>query len=189
MSDSQRESLSRLMSALLRHIPHEAGLKLDNEGFVNVDDLVRGIREVWRNKHLYTWVTRDHILAVAELDPRGRFEVRNGKIRATYGHSIPVKIKYVEDREVKVLYHGTTRDRLESILRQGIVRGRRQYVHLTTSIEIAREIGLRHGSNIVILQVDAECLRKSGYRVYRASNLIYLVEYVPPKCIRKVIEM
>ena len=187
MSDSQREALSRLMSALLRHIPHEAGIKLDNEGFVSIEELVKGIRERWRNRDLYRWVTEDHVRAIVELDPRGRFEIRDNKIRATYGHSVKVDIKYVEDREVKVLYHGTTRDRLDSILRQGIVRGRRLYVHLTDSIEIAKEIGKRHGSNVVVLEVDVECLRKRGFKVYRASRTIYLTEYVPPECIKNVI--
>lgn len=183
MSDQQREALSHLMSALLRHIPHEAGLRLDEEGFVSIDELVKGIRERWRNKHLYQWVTRDHVLAVVMLDPRGRFEVRGNKIRATYGHSIPVKIKYPEDREVKILYHGTVRRNLPSIMRQGLIPGRRLYVHLTTSKEIAKEIGSRHGEDVVVLKIDADCLRRRGHRVYKASTVIYLTDHVPPECI------
>ena len=188
MSDEQREALSHLMSALLRHIPHEAGLKLDEEGFVNIDELVRGIRERWRNRHLYRWVTRDHVLAVAIMDARGRFEVRGDKIRATYGHTVPVRIRYQEDREIKVLYHGTARRNLESILRRGLVPGKRLYVHLTSSKEVAMEVGLRHGDQVVVLKIDADCLRKEGHRVYKASSVIYLTDYVPPQCIIDVEE-
>ncbi len=183
MSDEQREALSHLMSALLRHIPHEAGLRLDEEGFVNIDELVKGIRERWRNRHLYQWVTRDHVIAVAMLDPRGRFEIRDNKIRATYGHSIPVKIRYEEDRTVKVLYHGTVRRNLQSIMEKGLVPGRRLFVHLTTRPDIAKEIGARHGADVVVLKIDADCVRKRGYKIYRASPVIYLAKYVPPECI------
>ena len=187
MSDDQREALSRLMSALLRHIPHEAGLILDEEGFVELSELVKAIRERWRNRDKYRWVTEDHVRAIVELDPRGRFEIRNGKIRATYGHSIKIETTYPEDKEVKILYHGTARENIPSILRQGIIRGRRLYVHLTTNIDIAKEIAQRHSKNIAILVIDAECLRKHGHKIYKASPVIYLTDYVPPQCIRKIL--
>ena len=184
MSESQREQLSHLLSAILRHVPHEACVELNEEGFVEIDKLVWGIKHCWRNKHLYQWVTEDHIKAVVYFDQRGRFEIRDDKIRATYGHSIKhLKIRYPVDNEVKILYHGTVTENLESIMKKGLIPGRRLYVHLTIDKNIAKEVGLRHGRDVVILKVNADCVRKHGYQIYRANNLIYLVKYVPPQCI------
>jgi len=188
MSNSQRKALSHLMSALLRHIPHEVDLELDNEGFVDVSELVKAIKERWRNKHLYRWVNEEHVKAVALLDEKGRFEIRDNKIRAKYGHSVKVNLKYDIDYEVQRLYHGTVKRFLESIFRQGLLPGKRMYVHLTSSIDEALSAGKRKGNDVIILEVNVDCLRNHGYEVYRASSKIYLTRYVPPECLRVVKE-
>lgn len=189
MTGEQRERLSKLMSALLRHIPEQAGLKLDPEGFVNIDELVKGIRERWRNRDLYRWVTRDHIIAVAQLDPKGRFEICGDKIRARYGHSarLKVQIQYEEDREHRYLYHGTAEHLLSQILREGLKPMRRQWVHLTDRLEDAIEVGRRRGRP-VILVIDTEILRKLGHRVFRAGKTVYVTDYVPPQAITKILK-
>ncbi len=185
MDGRQRLALSKLMSALLRHIPGEAGLKPDPEGWVPIRALLHGIRNVWRNKHLYQWVTEDHIRAVASLDPKGRFEVRGDLIRARYGHSISVNPGYEEDRSIRTLYHGTTLQAWSSIRREGLKPGRRLWVHLTNDPQTAYETGRRHGPQVTVLRVDAECLRKRGYAVYRASKNVWVVKEVPPECIEE----
>ena len=183
MSNEQKEQLSHLLSAILRHIPHEACIELDDEGFVEISKLIHGIKNCWRNKHLYQWVTEDHIKAVVYLDKRGRFEIKDNKIRATYGHSVKVNIKYSIDNQVKILYHGTVRENLRSIMKKGLIPGKRLYVHLTIDKEIAKEVGQRHGKNVVILKVNADCVRRYGYEIYKASPVIYLTKYIPPQCI------
>jgi putative RNA 2'-phosphotransferase len=190
MTGEQRLRLSKLMTTLLRHLPHEAGLKLDGGGWVSIDELVRGIRERWRNRHLYQWVKRDHILAVALIDPKGRFQLdlERGRIRAAYGHTIRVELGYrpLERGEMPpVLYHGTTVDRLGSIMREGLKPMRRIMVHLTTDPQTALETGRRHGPNVILLAVDTGCLQKHGIPVYRASSITYLTPHVPPDCIRR----
>ncbi len=137
----KRVMLSKLMSGLLRHYPWEAGLNVDREGWVRIDDLVRGIREKWRNRELYQWVTHEHVIAVASLDPKNRFELRDDMIRARYGHSIDVGIRYEEASISKTLYHGTSRDRLSRILLEGLKPMKRKYVHLTIDPKDAIETG------------------------------------------------
>jgi putative RNA 2'-phosphotransferase len=190
MTGEQRLRLSKLMTTLLRHLPHEAGLKLDREGWVSIDELVHGIREKWRNRHLYRWVTRDHVLAVALLDPKGRFQVdlEKGRIRAAYGHTIRVELGYkpLKPSEMPpVLYHGTTADKLGSIMREGLKPMRRIMVHLTIDPQTAIETGRRHGSNVVLLTVDTGCLQKNNIPVYKASDVVYLAPRVPPQCIKE----
>ncbi len=183
----RRTALSKLMSGLLRHFPWEAGLRLDEEGWVSIDELVRGIREKWRNRHLYTWLRREHVEAVAALDPKHRFGGRDGRRRARYGHSVRVKIKYMEETHPPPkLYHGTSRDRLASILAKGILPMKRLYVHLTASPEDARINAMRHGAPVVLV-IDTLCLMLRNIRILRATDKIYLVSYVPKECIEKAL--
>jgi len=192
LTPRQRLRLSKLMSALLRHIPWEAGLRLDEEGWVSVHELARAIRERWRNREQYQWVTPEHIVAVALLDPKGRFQLTSDKrfIRASYGHSIRVRLGHRElgvEEVPQLLYHGTVASRLPSILREGLKPMKRVAVHLTSSVDDAIDTARRHGRDVVLLGIDTRCLYRRGYRVSRAGRTVYLVEYVPPDCI-KVLE-
>ena len=177
----RRVRLSKLLSGLLRHYPWEIGINIDRNGWVNIDDLVYGIKTRWRNKELYQWVTKEHIIAIAKLDPKGRFEIKGNLIRARYGHSIDVRINY-EIYYPDTLYHGTSIDKLKSILRDGLKPMKRCFVHATTSIENALETGRRHGKPVV-LRIDVDCLKKHSIPVYKATKDIYLIPYVPRECI------
>lgn len=186
MSGEDRVRLSKLLSCLLRHCPGEVGLKLDEDGWVRLDELVEAVRTRWRRSD-YTWVTREHVEAIVALDEKGRFEILGDRIRARYGHSrdLPISITYPVDTESKVLFHGTSRGSLSSILSIGILPMKRKYVHLSTSIVDACRVGSRHGDPVLVI-VDVECLRRHGLEVYVASSGVRLVERVPPNCISAV---
>jgi len=185
LDSKRRTALSKLMSFILRHDPTSIGLKLDKDGWARISDLVEGIKTKWKNAHLYKWITEEHIYAIALLDPKGRFEIRNGFIRARYGHNkaLNVHIKYEEDQESRVLFHGTAREILNTILKEGIKPMKRIYVHLTTEVKEACEVGKRHSRNPIVLVIDAQCLRDRGLQIYRASHIIRIVKYIPPRCI------
>jgi len=185
----RREQLSKLMSGLLRHFPEQAGLKLDEEGFTSLRELAEAIRTRWFRRESYQWVTEEHLLAIALLDPKGRFEVKEGLIRARYGHSVFVKLKLVEDREVKVLYHGTAAENLSRIFGEGLKPMKRLYVHLTSSFEDAVATGRRHSQRVAILAVDCEALRRLGIKIFKAVRNVYLVERVPPSCIKRAVQL
>jgi len=185
---SRRLRLSKLLSFILRHCPECVDIEMDRQGWVCIDELVKAIKEKWRNRDAYSWLSTVHVIAVAKLDPKGRFEVRNGFIRARYGHQsrLGISIDYDVDTTSRVLYHGTSARNLSSILREGLKPMKRSYVHLTTSIEDACAVGARHGREPVVLYVDVECLRLHGLKVFVASPSVRLVSYVPTKCISKV---
>jgi len=172
-----RVKVSKLMAYILRHSPGEFGLKPDREGFVPLDELLKALRAV------YPDVTEDFVREIVKRDPKGRYEIRGGKIRARYGHSFKVKLDHEEDTESRVLYHGTPRRNLPRIMREGLRPMRRQFVHLSTSREEAIETGRRHGRDVVLLIIDADCLRRKGLRVYKAGKHVRIVERVPPECI------
>ena len=169
--------MSKLMAYILRHSPEEFGLRPDVEGFVFLGELVRALRTV------YPDVTEELVRGIVENDPKGRYEIRGEKIRARYGHSYPVSLNHEEDRESRFLYHGTPRRNLPSILKEGLKPMRRRFVHLSTSRTEALETGRRHGRDVVLLVIDADCLRGKGLKVYRAGKNVRIVERVPPECI------
>jgi len=189
LDSTKRVALSKLMSFLLRHDPSAAGLSMDCEGWVNIKDLVEGIRSRWRNSSLYKWVREEHIIAIALLDPKGRFELRDGMIRARYGHSkrLRVSIEYPKDVSSRYLYHGTVRRNLASILREGIKPMNRHYVHLSLNIDDACTVGKRHGNDVIALLIDAWCMRSQGIDILIGSRQVRLVSYVPPQCIKRVL--
>jgi len=186
LSDPQLKRLSKLLSGLLRHFPEAVGIRPDDGGWIDIEMLVEAIKTKWKNKELYQWVEPRHIYEIALNDEKGRFEVRNGKIRARYGHSYKVKIDYPGDRDVKFLYHGTTSRSLKNILKEGLKPMKRLWVHLSPTLMDAYTIALRRTGRPIILKVDAQRLREYT-PVYKASNRVYLVKYVPPDCIVEVI--
>ncbi|MCD6158898.1 MAG: RNA 2'-phosphotransferase [Euryarchaeota archaeon] len=155
-------------------------VKLDEEGWARIDAIVEGIQK--RRPDL-RHITSDVLIAIAQYDPKERFEILNNKIRARYGHTVRVKISYEEDTKSKVLYHGTVRRNLKNILSEGLKPMKRQWVHLSTTIDDALTVGKRHGHDVVILKIDCNCLRSRGIRIYIASKSTRLVQYVPSECI------
>ena len=177
-----RERLSRMLSGILRHFPSDYGVSVDERGWAGIGEIVGSLRRL----RSYSWVEEWHLRAIASLDPKGRFEVSGGKIRARYGHSIRVKVEPLSYEAPRTLYHGTSRDRLPSILERGIVRMKRLKVHLTENLGQALEVGRRHGDPVAV-SIDTGCLERKGLRAEQASKTVYTVDYVPPDCIREVV--
>jgi putative RNA 2'-phosphotransferase len=82
-----------------------------------------------------------------------------------------------------VLYHGTARRFLDSILRDGLRPGGRRHVHLSADRETAVRVGGRHGSPVVLV-VDAAGLHHAGHVFYRSANGVWLTDAVPPGRLR-----
>lgn len=184
LSGKERVRLSKLMSGILRHFPEAVGLRLDREGFVAIPDLLDAIRRRWRRSD-YGWVRVEHLLAVAALDSKGRFEVKKGFIRARYGHSVDVHPKYERVTIEADLYHGTGGELLWSIMREGLKPMRRRFVHLTVRLEDAWRRASSHRQPLVLV-VDGR--RLSGeIGLYRASDTVYLAKRVPPRLIKEVL--
>lgn len=70
------------------------------------------------------------LVIMIQKSEKKRYKIFNGKIKAYYGHSIPMKIAKEEKVPPGILYHGTARRFLNSILENGLLPKGRQYVHL-----------------------------------------------------------
>ena len=176
VDERRKVKVSKLMTYLLRHKP---GF-VDSRGWTSLEKLLEEVRRK------YPEVTLKDIVEIAESDEKGRYEISGNKIRARYGHTFPVIIEMRESYEGK-LFHGTSCESAERIVREGIKPMERNYVHLTTSIDIAMENARRKGKCIVIFEVDPKCLRSRGLKVYEASEKIKVTKYVPPECIKEVL--
>jgi len=175
MKHGLKIKVSRYMSYLLRHNPEN--LKMDRHGFVNLDEFLEKIKERFE-------IDKKFIFEIVEKSERKRFEIVEDRIRALYGHTIPVKLELEEDKIVKVLYHGTTLDAASKILKVGLKPMKRKCVHLPPSTKIAKEVGLRRTRKPVILEINAEAARNSGVRFYKASGRVYLCNNLSHKYIK-----
>lgn len=163
------------MSYLLRHNPEN--LKIDTCGFVRIDELLKKLKERFGTDQI-------SLREIVEKSDRQRFEIAENKIRALYGHTIPVELEFIEDKSVKRLYHGTTPSAVSGILRSGLKPMKRKWVHLSPTKEIAAEVASRKTRQPVILEINVDAARKAGLKFGRATENVYLASAVPPRYLR-----
>ena len=169
--------VSKYMSYLLRH--NSENLRMNNHGFVVLDEFLGKIRERFQ-------IDKSLILKIVEEGDRTRFEIVDNKIRALYGHSISVQQEFEEDLVGKLFFHGTTPDAAIKILRVGLKPMKRRWVHLSPTIEIAIDVGLRRTRQPVILKVNAEAARREGVKFYKATDKVYLCASISPRFMKRV---
>ncbi|MDA0242753.1 MAG: RNA 2'-phosphotransferase [Chloroflexi bacterium] len=168
------KQISKFLSLILRHNPGKIGLTLDEQGWAEVDELMR--LAAGRGPHL----SRELIEEVVATNDKQRFALsEDGRlIRANQGHSIAVDLGLVPQTPPALLYHGTANKNLPSIMAQGLLPGRRQHVHLSADVETAVKVGQRHGRPIV-LTVQTGAMHAAGHLFYKSANGVWLVAAVP----------
>ncbi|MDZ5255185.1 RNA 2'-phosphotransferase [Clostridium sp. LIBA-8841] len=173
--------ISKYISLILRHKPEEIGLELDEHGYLNVSDLINGLNKSWKDFNM------DDLERIVRGDSKQRYSFNEdkSKIRANQGHSIPVNLELKPIKPPNKLYHGTGRKYLDSILKNGLIKKERQYVHLSKDLETASIVGKRHG-DLVILEVNAEDMFNKEIKFYLSNNNVWLCDYVPVEYIKEL---
>jgi putative RNA 2'-phosphotransferase len=168
--------LGRLLALVLRHRPDEIGLVLDGGGFAPLDALARALatQPGWES------VTVDEILQTAQADTR-RYEVRDGLIRARYGHTIPVEHPGEPAFPPEWLYQGTAPAAVHDLLVAGLQPTSRQYVHLSTTPAAAREVGRRHAPDAVVVVILARRAHDAEVLFRCVAPDLYLTRSVPAR--------
>lgn len=148
LSNAERRRISRAMSYHLRHDAHAPATK---DGWVHVDELADLLRASGHK------VASPQLILIAGALGEPRFELDGNEIRAVYGHSKPTNVEYSVKRAPRVLYHATPLRNLSSIFeaRAGLVKGHRNWVHLTDSCEVAVNAAQRQQSSVAVLEIDA----------------------------------
>jgi putative RNA 2'-phosphotransferase len=159
---------------VLRHQPEKIGLTLDAQGWADVDELLAKMKQ--RN----TPLTRAQLDDIVAQDDKQRyaFNADGTRLRANQGHSIKIDLGLEPITPPEHLYHGTATRFAESIRQHGLLRGKRDYVHLSPDTETARKVGSRHGEALVLV-VNAGEMHAAGYIFYRSANGVWLIDHVP----------
>ncbi len=172
--------LSRTISHALRHKPEQYALTLDDEGRVAVRDLLAALaarRREWQQ------LSEDDLRAMIAQSDKQRFELRDGWIRAFYGHSVPQKVERVPAVPPPILFHGTTPQAAAAIRAGGLRPMKRQYVHLSADEATAMQVGGRRTASPVLLTIDAERAHQHGIAFYRGNDTVWLADAIPPEFI------
>lgn len=169
------KEISKLLSHVLRHAPERLGIELDANGWTSVDDLIGKARQQG------IALDRPLLENVVATSDKKRFTLSEDgtRIRAAQGHSVAVELGLSPAVPPDGLFHGTARDNLDSILRDGLKPGSRQHVHLSHEEDTAIKVGSRHGKPVV-LKVDTGKMHRDGFTFYRADNGVWLTDAVPP---------
>jgi putative RNA 2'-phosphotransferase len=176
MNDRELDHLGRVMTGILRHFPEKYGLELEAHGWIPLPLLVRQIATQHRGYH---WLRPHHLIAIAESDPKGRYEVRDEKIRATYGHTVEVDLDLPTENIPAELFFPVTPEEASIVLEVGIKPTDRRKVHLSRTAEDARAAGAVRTPNPVILRIDAKGAREGGLVIMQAGRTVFLVDEVP----------
>ena len=59
----------------------------------------------------------------------------------------------------------------------------RQFVHLSSDAETARQVGRRKTRSPVILEIQARPAHLAGVRFDRGNDMVWLADHVPPRFI------
>lgn len=178
MSNEKNIKLSKQLSYILRHAPWEYGLEMDTKGYVSINSLIETLE--MRGKKL----NRNVLQEIVDTDGKGRYEIQGDYIRAVQGHSIEwVEVENEIKTPPKILYHGTSKKSLDSILNSGIKKMNRNKVHLSDNLETAINVGSRHGE-VIVLEIDTESMSADGHIFELSKNKVWLTENIDTKYIK-----
>ncbi len=182
MNDRELDHLGRILTGILRHFPERYQLSVDPHGWIEVGSVARAIAQ----RHpAYRWLRPQHLVAIAETDAKGRYEVRDERVRATYAHTIEVDLDLPTDNIPDRLYFPVTPDEAAIVLEVGLKPSDRRKVHLSKTAESAHAAGAVRTPEPVILEIDARKAQDQGIVIMQAGKTVYLVDQVPPELLRR----
>jgi putative RNA 2'-phosphotransferase len=177
LDEAKTEQLGRLVAGALRHFPDDLGLSMDSNGWVDLDKL----GDIVHRRH--HWANKREIIALVQSDPKKRYEIINGKIRARYGHSVEVELDHPENNLPK-LFYGASEEEAERILEIGLMSASQHYVHLSTTAEKAWQVATFRTSNPKIIQVDAAGAQRERVKMMVVNEDIVISEKIPSKFLK-----
>lgn len=156
------------LSYLLRH---DDSYTFDKHGWREVSDLVAN--------HGFTM---EELCELVDTNDKKRYEFSDDmtRIRARQGHTVKVDVELPDAVPPDILYHGTAKAFVDSIMKQGILKGKRLYVHLSTTIETATKVGERHGEPVV-LAINAKQMHDDGVKFFLSRNGVWQTEFIDVK--------
>jgi putative RNA 2'-phosphotransferase len=183
MNDRELDHLGRILTGILRHFPDRYRLTVDAHGWIDAGEIARAIAQ----RHpAYHWLRPMHLIAIAETDAKGRYEVRDERLRATYAHTIEVDLDLPTDNIPDRLYFPVTSDEAAIVLEVGLKPSDRRKVHLSKTADDARAAGAVRTPEPVILEIDARGAQSQGIVIMQAGKTVYLADQIPADLLRRL---
>lgn len=164
------------LAYILRHNPSEVEGTLDSKGWLEVEKLLN-----------HGW-TVEELKKIVREDKKGRYELSGDlkTIRALQGHSIKgINADLERYSGDMIVYHGTQKRFLDSILKSGLLPGSREYVHLSSDPITAKNVALRRGPDIILLKIDLNDFKDD---IFISKNGVILVRELLPEYIIDILE-
>jgi len=174
LDEAKTEQLGRLVAGALRHFPDDLGLAMDSRGWADLSAL----GDVVQSRH--RWANKGLVIGLVQSDPKKRYEINNGRIRARYGHSVKVDLDH-PDNKLPKLYYGASEEEADRILEIGLKPASQRYVHLSTTPEKAWHVATFRTGNPRVIQVDAAYAQKAGIKMMTVNDDIVISDMVPPE--------
>jgi len=178
LDNNNMSRISKRLSWILRHGAVDLGLKVNTDGSVLLDDILK--MPDFKN------VNVKDIKKVVDNNDKKRFGLSedpvNGsvRIRANQGHSHKVAEKIENDALLKkvttpfpICFHGTYRKFAEKIKKTGLNRMGRKHIHLTNSLDAVS--GVRSNVNALVY-IDMAAAMNDGMIFYLSDNDVILTE-------------
>lgn len=183
-SDEELEdSISRTILRVLRHADSESKLRCDYFGLFDFENFVSHIcDQVGSLAPNRLQLTIDQLIALEKI------EIRSGRIRALYGHSLRgIIVGEMKWPEAKLL-HATYERSLPSIFEHGLRPQSRTWVHLTSDIKYADRILKNHSFDgpPVLLGIDADKLDSFDVTFRQPNSHVWLANHIPSTAIEIV---
>src|SRR5262249_59868248 len=126
-------------------------------------------------------ISYDDLVECVETHDKQRFafDVSGELIRANQGHSVAVDLQLEEREPPETLFHGTVERFLPSILKDGLIPGKRHHLHLSKDVETATKVGARRGKP-GILKGDAGRMHRDGCKFLLSAHGGWLTATSPP---------
>lgn len=164
------------ISYLLRHNPED--LYMDKNGWVDVYQLIDKLK-----------ISFNELQNIVDNNNKKRFSFNKdkSKIRANQGHSIKVDVELKKSTPPKYLYHGTTIKKSKLIKKNGILKMKRNHVHLSKDYETALNIAERYSTNNdkpFIFKINTTPMILDNVNFYLSVNGVWLVDFVDPKYLK-----
>lgn len=181
MNEEELGNIGKTMAGILRHFPERYGLKMDKHGWIDLEEFINSVRIKQRR---FRWLKSHHILAIIDTDPKGRYQFRDGRIRATYAHSIDVDLDLPTRGVPDILYYPTTKEEKDILLETGLLPSDRKMVHLSKNQEAAMIAGQVRDPEPLIFEVDTKSMIEKEHVIRKAGTTVFVVKGVPPEFLR-----
>jgi putative RNA 2'-phosphotransferase len=181
MNEEELDMLGRTMAGVLRHFPERYGLRMNKLGWVDLEEFITQVRDKQRR---FRWLKPHHVLAIIDTDPKGRYQFRDGMIRATYAHSVDVELDLPTRGTPELLYYPTTKEEKDVLLETGLMPSDRKKVHLSRTLVAAIIAGKVRDPEPLIFEVNAKAMTDAEMVIMKAGNTVFVVDSVPPEYLR-----